>query len=103
MDKSYIHILIAKFFGNDLSPEIQKKFHIWLLDENFQKEKEKALAALWEEDPAVADDSTFQELEQLHKRMKTTGSFINPLVCISEESPRSCFCLYSELLERTFI
>ena len=72
MDKSYIHILIAKFFGNDLSPEIQKKFHTWLLDENFQKEKEKALAALWEEDPAVADDSTFQELEQLHKRMKTT-------------------------------
>ena len=42
MGKRNIHILIEKFFENDLSPEIQKKFHAWLLDRNFQEEKEKA-------------------------------------------------------------
>ena len=47
MGKRNIHILIEKFFGNDLSPEIQKKFHAWLLDRNFQKEKEKAMVTLW--------------------------------------------------------
>ena len=40
MGKRNIHILIEKFFENDLSPEIQKKFHAWLLDRNFQEEKE---------------------------------------------------------------
>ena len=29
MGKRNIHILIEKFFENDLSPEIQKKFHAW--------------------------------------------------------------------------
>ena len=45
MGKRNIHILIEKFFENDLSPEIQKKFHAWLLDRNFQEEKEKAIEA----------------------------------------------------------
>lgn len=49
MGKRNIHILIEKFFENDLSPEIQKKFHAWLLDRNFQEEKEKAMVTLWEE------------------------------------------------------
>ena len=46
MGKRNIHILIEKFFENDLSPEIQKKFHAWLLDRNFQEEKEKAMVTL---------------------------------------------------------
>ena len=62
MGKRNIHILIEKFFENDLSPEIQKKFHAWLLDRNFQEEKEKAMVTLWEEKSAVANESTFQEL-----------------------------------------
>ena len=57
MGKRNIHILIEKFFENDLSPEIQKKFHAWLLDRNFQEEKEKAMVTLWEEKSAVANDT----------------------------------------------
>ena len=55
MGKRNIHILIEKFFENDLSPEIQKKFHAWLLDRNFQEEKEKSMVTLWEEKSAVAN------------------------------------------------
>lgn len=89
MGKSNIHILIGKFFRNDLPPEIQKKFHAWLLDRNFPEEKEKAMGALWEEESAVADESTFQELSRLHKRIRRrpVGRFTNQLVCISGELP----------------
>ena len=73
MGKSNIHILIGKFFRNDLPPEIHKKFHAWLLDRNFPEEKEKAMGALWEEESAVADESTFQELSRLHKRIEASG------------------------------
>ncbi len=72
MDKSNIHILIEKFFGNDLSPEIQKKFHAWLIDRSFPEEKEKAMDTLWEKEAAVADDSTFKELSRLHKRIEAS-------------------------------
>ena len=77
MGKRNIHILIEKFFGNDLSPEIQKKFHAWLLDRNFQKEKEKAMVTLWEEKSAVANESTFQELSRLHKRIEASDRMLH--------------------------
>ena len=77
MGKRNIHILIEKFFENDLSPEIQKKFHAWLLDRNFQEEKEKAMVTLWEEKSAVANESTFQELSRLHKRIEASGNILH--------------------------
>ena len=77
MGKRNIHILIEKFFGNDLSPEIQKKFHAWLLDRNFQEEKEKAMVTLWEEKSAVANESTFQELSRLHKRIEASDRMLH--------------------------
>ena len=86
MGKRNIHILIEKFFENDLSPEIQKKFHAWLLDRNFQEEKEKAMVTLWEEKSAVANESTFQELSRLHKRITSQ------LAYISRELPPYYFC-----------
>ena len=76
MGKRNIHILIEKFFENDLSPEIQKKFHAWLLDRNFQEEKEKAMVTLWEEKSAVANESTFQELSRLHKRIEASDRML---------------------------
>ena len=76
MGKRNIHILIEKFFENDLSPEIQKKFHAWLLDRNFQEEKEKAMVTLWEEKSAVANESTFQELARLHKRIEASDRML---------------------------
>ena len=75
--KRNIHILIEKFFENDLSPEIQKKFHAWLLDRNFQEEKEKAMVTLWEEKSAVANESTFQELSRLHKRIEASDRMLH--------------------------
>lgn len=93
MGKRNIHILIEKFFGNDLSPEIQKKFHAWLLDRNFQKEKEKAMVTLWEEKSAVANESTFQELSRLHKRIEASDRMLqSQLACISRELPPYYFC-----------
>lgn len=77
MGKRNIHILIEKFFENDLSPEIQKKFHAWLLDRNFQEEKEKAMVTLWEEKSAVANESTFQELSRLHKRIEASDRMLH--------------------------
>ena len=77
MGKRNIHILIEKFFENDLSPEIQKKFHAWLLDRNFQEEKEKAMVTLWEEKSAVANEFTFQELSRLHKRIEASDRMLH--------------------------
>ena len=88
MGKRNIHILIEKFFGNDLSPEIQKKFHAWLLDRNFQEEKEKAMVTLWEEKSAVANESAFQELSRLDKRIEASDR----MACISRELPPYYFC-----------
>ena len=88
MGKRNIHILIEKFFENDLSPEIQKKFHAWLLDRNFQEEKEKAMVTLWEEKSAVANESTFQELSRLHKQIEASDR----MACISRELPPYYFC-----------
>lgn len=80
MGKNNIHILIERFFGNDLSPEIQKKFHAWLLDRKFQEEKEKTMGTLWEEASAEADASTFRELSRLHKRIEASGqTFHKPI------------------------
>ena len=90
MGKRNIHILIEKFFENDLSPEIQKKFHAWLLDRNFQEEKEKAMVTLWEEKSAVANESTFQELSRLHKRIEASDRM--QLAYISRELPPYYFC-----------
>ena len=89
MGKRNIHILIEKFFENDLSPEIQKKFHAWLLDRNFQEEKEKAMVTLWEEKSAVANESTFQELSRLHKRIEASDRMLHN---ISRELPPYYFC-----------
>lgn len=66
-----------EIFENDLSPEIQKKFHAWLLDRNFQEEKEKAMVTLWEEKSAVANESTFQELSRLHKRIEASDRMLH--------------------------
>lgn len=93
MGKRNIHILIEKFFENDLSPEIQKKFHAWLLDRNFQEEKEKAMVTLWEEKSAVANESTFQELSRLHKQIEASDRMLHKqLACISRELPPYYFC-----------
>lgn len=69
MEKSYIHILIDKFFRNDCPPETQQKFRNWLLDPESKAEKEKAMEDLWENEPAKANESTYRELNELHKRM----------------------------------
>lgn len=82
MGKNNIHILIEKFFGNDLSPEIQKKFHAWLLDRNFPEEKEKAMSTLWENESAVADKSTFRELSRLHKQIETSNRTLHKSIVL---------------------
>lgn len=77
MGKRNIHILIEKFSRTTCPREIQKKFHAWLLDRNFQEEKEKAMVTLWEEKSAVANESTFQELSRLHKRIEASDRMLH--------------------------
>ena len=57
--KKHTYINREIFSRTNLSPVNTKKFHAWLLDRNFQEEKEKAMVTLWEEKSAVANESTF--------------------------------------------
>lgn len=69
MEKNHIHILISKFFRSDCPAETQQKFRSWLLNPDAKAEKEKAMEHLWENEPAEANESTYRELDALHKRI----------------------------------
>ncbi len=69
---NYIYKLISKFYKSNLSPEIQKKFQAWFLNQNFEKEKEEAMKNLWDKELIKIEDSTYQDLLLLHKRIDKT-------------------------------
>lgn len=69
MNKDYIHIVIKKFFENDLPGDIRVKFGEWLTDRRLSEKKEEAMMELWENEVETADGQTYEDLAQLHRRI----------------------------------
>lgn len=69
MGKDYIHILIQKFFDNEVSTDIRQQFRYWFLRGNTTDRKEQVMEEIWESTCASADEETYRELKALHKRI----------------------------------
>lgn len=69
MEKDYIHILIQKFFDNEVSADIRKQFGNWFIQRNTTARKERVMEDIWESTYASPDEDTYRELKTLHKRI----------------------------------
>lgn len=67
-----IYTLISKFFGNDIPEGMQTAFRRWFTSEAWQREKEEAMADIWEQTPSVADERTSAELDRMHRRIRNS-------------------------------
>lgn len=67
-----IYTLISKFFGNDIPEGMQTAFRRWFTSEAWQREKEEAIADIWEQTPSVADERTSAELDRMHRRIRNS-------------------------------
>lgn len=69
MKQTFRHRLILKFFENDVSKEIQRRFHQWFMAEGSYDEKRKAMSDIWENHTADEDDQLKLDLSRLYKRI----------------------------------
>jgi ferric-dicitrate binding protein FerR (iron transport regulator) len=69
MKNKYIALLIKNFFENNVSKEVQPDFQSWFIDEDNRQEKTEAMLDAWENDTAIEDAHTRDELKKIRKRI----------------------------------
>lgn len=72
--ENYFNKIIELFVKTDVSTSSRDEFHLWLAEEKFSSEKEKALKGLWdnmeESTPEQISSQTQQSLNEVHKKIK---------------------------------
>lgn len=69
MENKFRHRLIVRFFENDVSKEVQRRFHQWFMTEGSYDEKREAMSDIWENHTADGDDQLRSDLSRLCKRI----------------------------------
>lgn len=61
---------IYSFFKNKIPRNLQLHFQHWLINKERDEEKVEALNQLWSEIDVSADESTYKDLKEIHRRIK---------------------------------
>lgn len=69
MEDSNIKETIHSFFKNKIPRNEQLHFQHWLLKKDYEEEKNASLTQIWDEMEVSADESTYQDLKNLHRRI----------------------------------
>lgn len=70
MDNNNTKDTITSFFKNKIPRNAQLHFQHWLLKKENANEKNEVLNQLWEEVELLADQSTYKDLQEIHRRIK---------------------------------
>ena len=62
--------IIYSFFKNNIPRNMQLFFQHWLIKKENEEEKNEVLNQLWNEVESLADESTYKDLKELHKKIK---------------------------------
>lgn len=69
MHKKNINTLLARFFGNRYSKDVNKRFGLWLIHPRQAEEKEAALNEIWDSLPEMTDLTSLAELKKVNRRI----------------------------------
>lgn len=79
MEKNNTKETIYSFFRNKIPRNEQLHFQNWLLKNEDKTEKEEMMNCLWEETTLSADESTYQDLKEIHSRINYLDRKTKPL------------------------